>query len=78
MKNNKRTNNNKQRIKIPQSTNVYEKKNIYKDHVYQVENHKSYYVIININTATPFIKPLIIIKHLYYTCRSDERVRIHH
>lgn len=40
MKNNKRTNNNKQRIKIPQSTNVYEKKNIYKDHVYQVENHK--------------------------------------
>lgn len=26
MKNNKRTNNNKQRIKIPQSTNVYEKK----------------------------------------------------
>lgn len=37
--NNKRTNNNKQRIKIPQSTNVYEKK-IYKDHVYQVENHK--------------------------------------
>lgn len=39
MKNNKRTNNNKQRIKIPQSTNVYDKK-IYKDHVYQVENHK--------------------------------------
>lgn len=39
MKNNKRTNNNKQRIKIPQSTNVYEK-NIYKDHENQVENHK--------------------------------------